>query len=1071
MPEQDYEDQIVKMSESIIEENLKHFGIPPSDWGSCLVSIFFKLRGWAGMFHRMETHQDEAPAGVRVSLTEFCAVHTIIARSAIEYVAIQSGSWRGEGIVPLKTWLDQIPPQKGKLAHYGSISSFSRIAGDFDQDLDRRDVLQEQFEMKLLNAISASESLATDKVPTGPPEIQFITCIDDRECSFRRQLEQTKRTTGIHVETFGVAGFFGLPLIYKSFCQPVGEDLTPDRSASWKVEEVDDADHLGGIDRFKNRAKWAAQVTAMLEAASFSPLGSILVLILSPVFALRIFLMGYLPIVEHVLWSRLRQLAPVPVTDVKTDISPETAAAALAPTFTMTGLNNFFSPFVVVFGHGSSSVNNPYFAGYNCGACAGKKGGPSARMFARLANDVQVRAHLSKEYGIAIPGDTVFIAGEHDTAKDTVSYYDLGNLSLGTAERFETVRDIVSLALGKNALERCHRFFLADSKTPSQALHHVLQRATDYGEVRPELNHAGNAGVVVGRRCLTQTSFFDRRLFLTSYDPFGDDADGTLLEQVLVPSLKVCSGINLEYLFSTLAMDRHGAGTKSPLNIVGNIGMQQGTYGDLRSGLPVQMVDMHTPLRAFFVVDAPFTRVLQVLQRHPELEQLPYNDWIRLATRDPETGQIFRYIKGTFVPLPLQDVISRKHLTVRSEWNAFQPSHDRGMHVRRTERIVYMIASATAVLSFMIPFVLLDTSNMMNAHGTSIAACASALSLPVLAFSRRYMHGEHVFAQTAFLSCGLLLGFNYIAMAPTLEDLIEGWTMFGLTSAFLIGTYNDRVTVQSNALFAFASYRFADMALLVSVAFGGKAAVQDGQGHPGLVAAGVITAAMFKSSQFPLTSLFSRSMEGPTPTSALGYAGLSAHVGIVLLSSTVDTWMPFLTARFAIAVIGLVTAVHAGLLSQIHSDRKGALSYATSATIGLLYVIVACGYVGEALFLALGHSSLRMGQVLRAPNELLHNKRLVADLGARVWPKEVSDELYEFCWSLHRFDTDTNLIHMFDTITGHVEFLRAKTTPTKRKRVVFLLFGLAFAGLPFTPISVGLHELVIGLLPKEPLFT
>ena len=270
------------------------------------------------------------------------------------------------------------------------------------------------------------------------------------------------------------------------------------------------------------------------------------------------------------------------------------------------------------------------------------------------------------------------------------------------------------------------------------------------------------------------------------------------MEEVLVTSLKVCSGINLEYLFSTIAVERYGAGTKAPLNIVGAIGMQQGTLGDLRTGLPSQMIDMHIPVRAFFLVlvDAPADSVKNVLRRNPDLEAMIFNDWVHLATRDPNTGLVSRYVKGLFVPCPLLDVIERKHLTAQSEWKTYQPMWERGLTVRRTEKIISLLAYFMIILSFVVPYVLLDTANMMNAHGTYIATCATAISLPIIDFSRRYMHGEKLFAQTSLLSSLLVLGFNYIAMAPSLEELVEGWCLFGLASAFLIGTYNNRVTVR-----------------------------------------------------------------------------------------------------------------------------------------------------------------------------------------------------------------------------------------------------------------------------------
>ena len=52
---------------------------------------------------------------------------------------------------------------------------------------------------------------------------------------------------------------------------------------------------------------------------------------------------------------------------------------------------------------------------------------------------------------------------------------------------------------------------------------------------------ASAAAVVIGRRELTRGCFLDRRAFLPSYDPRGDDSLGSLLEVVLAPALMVCS--------------------------------------------------------------------------------------------------------------------------------------------------------------------------------------------------------------------------------------------------------------------------------------------------------------------------------------------------------------------------------------------------------------------------------------------------------------------------------------------------------------------------------------------------
>jgi NADH:ubiquinone oxidoreductase subunit 5 (subunit L)/multisubunit Na+/H+ antiporter MnhA subunit len=137
--------------------------------------------------------------------------------------------------------------------------------------------------------------------------------------------------------------------------------------------------------------------------------------------------------------------------------------------------------------------------------------------------------------------------------------------------------------------------------------------------------------------------------------------------------------------------------------------------------------------------------------------------------------------------------------------------------------------------------------------------------------------------------------------------------------------------------------------------------------NPELAAAGLLVACTLKSSQFPVSGLFLRSMEGASPNSALGYAALSAHISVVLLAQTMPMWFEFEWARAALAAVGVVTAIQATLIANVRADRKGSIASSTAATVGVIFVVLAAGYDEAALLLALGHSCFRMNQILRSP--------------------------------------------------------------------------------------------------------
>jgi len=143
--------------------------------------------------------------------------------------------------------------------------------------------------------------------------------------------------------------------------------------------------------------------------------------------------------------------------------------------------------------------------------------------------------------------------------------------------------------------------------------------------------------------------FLDRRAFLNSYD-YTTDPEGALLLSVLTPLGVVCGGINLEYFFSRMDNYKLGAGTKLPHNVMGLVGVANSSDGDLRSGLPLQMIEVHDPVRLLMIVEHYPEVVKKVIQSNPDLYQWFDNEWINLVALHPEKKALYVFEDGEFVP-------------------------------------------------------------------------------------------------------------------------------------------------------------------------------------------------------------------------------------------------------------------------------------------------------------------------------------------------------------------------------------------------------------------------------------
>ncbi|WP_448529613.1 YbcC family protein [Raineya sp.] len=596
----------------------------------------FAHPGWSGMIALLEKHPESLFDKRKISLHDFIFIELLLEIDALDKKF-------GEG-----KWQSMAHKCSEKLSEVSPLLPF-RV--EFDEMFEVLELWQEAYEWSFYDQVLKGLQIAPQKEEKKDKySFQGIFCIDDRCCSIRRYVEKF-----CNAQTFGTAGFFNFEFyfqpehsrFYTKSCPAPVEPKYLIKETETRKRHHDKDIHFhrntknlfGGWIISQTLGFWSAlqmawnilkpsQTPAMVSSFRHLDPNSKLSLQFNPERSKRI---------HH----------------LQVGFNLDELAERLESLFMGMGLTKDFCNLVYIIGHGSSSVNNTHYAGYDCGACSGKVGSVNARVAALAANKPEVRAILKKR-GIIIPETTQFLGALHDTTRDEIWFYDEHILKGKNKILHEENKKNFQVALAYNAKERARRFLNIHINEKAEKVHQKVKlRSLSLFEPRPEWNHATNALCIVGKREDNKHLFLDRRSFLNSYD-YSQDLDGKHLLVILKAVAPVCGGINLEYYFSKVDRYRLGAGSKLPHNVIGLIGVGNGIEGDLRTGLPEQMLNIHEPLRLLVVVEHFPDVVDRVIRQDEKTFEWFANEWIHLVVLQPENKRLYRFCKNAwqeYVPL------------------------------------------------------------------------------------------------------------------------------------------------------------------------------------------------------------------------------------------------------------------------------------------------------------------------------------------------------------------------------------------------------------------------------------
>ena len=428
---------LTQTPEQIIEHCLQHLVGNQDLYEQYVLEVLLSHPGWSGMVRIIETQPNALLAPRKISLKTLLATELLCELTLVEQRYGHNFTKINQLIhtqyLPLLAGDVLIPkvPLKLKIWH---------------------EAMEWSLHCELLAALPKNR-------PNTPPSqftTQAIFCIDDRECSVRRYLEEANPD----IETFGAAGFFDIDFLYQGLedAYPVAQCpavIKPKHLITEQSTQTSDPMRIGqdfNTLHFNSHSLWRGWLYAQTLGFGYA------IRMAWNVFRPSSSLPGIKTLSEieaHGHLHLLRESDEPNAEGYLLGFSYAEMAERVGGLLRNIGLTQHFADLVVVVAHGSSSVNNPHFAAYDCGACSGKPGAPNARAFAWMANHPEVRA-LLRNQAIDIPDSCCFVPALHNTSRDEIRYFD----QTETSPALKQFQAAMQQALQRNARERCRWFEL-----------------------------------------------------------------------------------------------------------------------------------------------------------------------------------------------------------------------------------------------------------------------------------------------------------------------------------------------------------------------------------------------------------------------------------------------------------------------------------------------------------------------------------------------------------------------------------------------------------------------------------